>query len=1726
MILDFQNNGAVVLTTQEPGAFLNFRWEPGDGSVYINVSPSSDVSAGILWVNGLDISDEAGIYGDSSINTELFLSDAGDPSVASLFLYTRELGPFDANLLLDVGFPQMLSGWGTPVGSWTTFTTSGRNITNGTTFGSGGTVTSNTMSALSNIDIDLSINLNVISGPIPSFTLFEQPSGNSTVFSISAGQNSFSMTTLSDTTSITIEFSYLSTFGSFSADLDIFQSRSIDVSVLNRPYIVSSESVNLSETSNVQVEGDISYMLLRTNPKFSGNIKLTIDPSNYLYLDTFKVSDILTNKLYRRQRVSANSVFSGDIRKIFSSMPLGEMYKLDAANTLDIAIPKTDFFDQYNLNYNYGARLFEDELYEEDYALLAPLWINNKLPDYFAIFRIPGVINEETYPAPGEEEDLSGLADKFFREGELMESWGIKEGAPLGTYLRNHLKELSQVISPMFLSLSDPNLKDPDPNTWYGIAIDKGIITGRSETTYFFDEKTSNFTDLNAFCSQGFERLNLLCPNLINMEFAFNDTDVSVYTMQRYFGLYLTENPLYEIAYYSSDPDSSIRVISLDGKDSNEFFNSSIFDSEGNIKAEYGNRLFTLDDILSIKRITNVHEVDGTQKSPINEWVNKPGVNIFSAKVKKTENLQPFISIGINGILSQGEHLRIVDFTDYKIWEILGTETDLLEAGESWTYATEYAESGYPTLYRTLFSTRGTAEDQNNAIWKAWNVFQDYSNTPFRTFVKRIESQSLVIEDWASSHDIKFQRLTAQTTSHIFDSLTGDYDSSSGFNSAAGYGDIVFYGVLTPTISDFQRLKYDSSLGPINFELFGDRMSITVDIFNPASYNFYSIDSSFADVFEPNMLYLSPDKWYRLVQGFDISTALDHSFQYIQDPTSAANKISIITEKPIITINEYWNAYDVYPLIISLMGVVPVKDFDFTVYDSITEEPSLGIDMDFRSSYWYRRDGDASTFSFTVDADSSIAIRCFNSYDIVGGSGTIIIGSDSSTYSGSLSSPFKFNTFDSSATVQATTKTVITYAVLDGSASFKSYKDGYSEEILGDYYQSYDPSRGLYGAKELKYGLTVPTVVKWTGIGTDCRNNPIRLLLDGSILDVSTNFIPTSSSFIGEIFYPSFKYLSSGDRNWEDYVFFDINDSIMYEEDGNTVYSTFKEFMISNPYSDIFSKLLYSNNNVDGTKLRSSIAYYNNYKNTVDSIINGLSLSFRIAESARNILDIQDWNRFRISAIAVPSRNRDNNKPIEVFINENTETILIVWYQGNDILNYSFRNSSKMPGKGVLDPSVLSVNDIQWRGFNHTSKYFSHVKTPFGVNNATLSSNIFNIYGISNTYDGSIASPFNQINLNFGDNIFSIFNAYDGNDMIGSGFEFYGRSYDTFRQYVNYEYFKQAGTYGPLVANLAYSYMQNSNLYLEDTCNWNTLNSILVSNRIEYYIFRGNSLFTSSSFSVNPIAISINSPREYNGVTTYSGWYRPKFNNILEFSSNEEKEISDIVKKDFIFGNTNIKSYKDIPQLWYNKVVQNVTSFDISVGNSIGFVSGWNPFKSQWDSRYYYLYSGLSKSEIDGYNSTKELPSYFASKLIKLPEALALDSWTNTTTNEEYGENRLSLSYNLTRTIVNIFKNTDTFISNWSDLSQADNVIDGYIKKTILSYYNISKSKIKVDIWRKPYKGESSRIAYSLDSSFEKWDAANIDGNLAYVNNEYIYTINTAPTPVFVYFVKFTLFEK
>ncbi len=961
-------NDAIVLTSQNRGAFLNFSFETGDPSYYL--IPSIDpIDLGIMYINGLDVS----IYEPSS---GYALEVSADSSVASFLVYPGTNDDFDYNLKINVYDTSAIDGG--------------------------------------------------------------------------------------------IVFDY-------------------DVSVLNRPFIISSDNVNSYPIENVQAEGDTSYLLLRSNPKFSGNIKLVIDPSNLLYLDTFKVSNILSNKLYRKQSVSASSVFSGDVRNVFADLPLGEMYRVDAEDTLDIEIPHTEFEKQYDLNYSYGARLFKDDLYPEDYAMLAPLWVNNQLPDYFVIFRLDGVYNPETY----DNLSLADLATDYLKDSELVTSWGMKEDTPLGGYLRNYQTELKKYRSPLFLSLSDPAQSDFDPNTWHGIAVDKGIVTGRSEIPYFFDQRAGNFTDMNAFLSEGFERNNLLCSNLINMEYVFSDGDVSLYSMDRYFGLYVTENELYKIAYYSGDPDgSTAEIISLDGKDSSAFFNSIIFDaSDGGLSDSYKNRIFTLDDVLSVNRISNKNIADGTDWNNIEQWTNKPGAHIFSAEVEEVE-VNAFVSLKLNVPLVQGEHLRVLDMAANEIWEVMGIDSEILEAGESWTYATVSASEGYPTLYRTCFSTKGEISDQIQAIESAFDVFKEYEyEAPFRTGVVKSDTLSLIRDD-DNYQDLFFQRLTAQT-------VANPLEVNSPFNTAADYDDINFYGRLDPTEADFERiLAADPSFGPINMEIFGDRMSMILNFIDPSGYFMYSMDASFGTDFTDNVLYQSlDDGWYRLIRGEDVSTLLPYNYEYVTDPANEEEKIIIFTEHEISLIQEnIWNAFDVYPLVISLMGINPVKDMDFTVYDS---------DLGYESEYWYDRSDDVSIYNKVISGGDSYTIDYRGSFEILSGDGSISIGVDVSAYS----SGFRFNTFNFDASIVADSKTTMIYEVLDGTKTYTSFKSGASEEDLNDYYQDASTK------KLLRYGLTVPFVTKWEALGNDVRGNPMRLMLDGSILEnenspYKSNFLP------------------------------------------------------------------------------------------------------------------------------------------------------------------------------------------------------------------------------------------------------------------------------------------------------------------------------------------------------------------------------------------------------------------------------------------------------------------------------------------------------------------------------------------------------------------------------------------------------------------------------------------
>lgn len=287
-----------------------------------------------------------------------------------------------------------------------------------------------------------------------------------------------------------------------------------------------------------------------------------------------------------------------------------------------------------------------------------------------------------------------------------------------------------------------------------------------------------------------------------------------------------------------------------------------------------------------------------------------------------------------------------------------------------------------------------------------------------------------------------------------------------------------------------------------------------------------------------------------------------------------------------------------------------------------------------------------------------------------------------------------------------------------------------------------------------------------------------------------------------------------------------------------------------------------------------------------------------------------------------------------------------------------------------------------------------------------------------------------------------------------------------------------------------------------------------------YYVLRGNTVYNSYDFGTSPLSIIINSPKTYAGISTYGGWFKPKFNSILEFKSDENAELINLVDRDFIFSNTNLRLYNDLPQLWYNKVNSAVTALDISVGNAITYISGYNVFKSLWDASYYIKDS----SYINGYESPDELSSFFGSKLPKLPNDLTLENWDITTASSSQTSTEIILMFNLTRAIINKFKTNSTFIDNWAGLTSADNVIDSYVKNTIVTYYNISQSKLIVNFYYKSYGNQL--LYYMYENDFINDGKQNFNGQLLYENDEYIYKMVIPKSGNFSYFVSFIMTEK
>ena len=285
-----------------------------------------------------------------------------------------------------------------------------------------------------------------------------------------------------------------------------------------------------------------SYSLIRTNPKLTANVKVVSDGTD-IYLESFSANTRLSSQKFKAFKVNSTSTYDQDVFKFFDfgKFPKEAAYEVFQEYEDDAVLSK--YGNQYEMFYCAGTRSVASESYSQSLATLAPLWLNEQLPNYFVVFRLdnPAAVNNfraATENANTKEAQTSAEFNKNVLENcTAIKTFDLTEGTPLGSYIRNYRNQESFPEVPLNISW-----RKDEPILWNGISYKSGGFTSSGNFAYEdLVVKDSTIIQDEYLFTQGFQNNGILLANLLNMEFLFDDPTADDYSINRYFGMYVND---------------------------------------------------------------------------------------------------------------------------------------------------------------------------------------------------------------------------------------------------------------------------------------------------------------------------------------------------------------------------------------------------------------------------------------------------------------------------------------------------------------------------------------------------------------------------------------------------------------------------------------------------------------------------------------------------------------------------------------------------------------------------------------------------------------------------------------------------------------------------------------------------------------------------------------------------------------------------------------------------------------------------------------------------------------------------------------------------------------------------------------------------------------------------------------------------------------------------------
>ena len=454
-------------------------------------------------------------------------------------------------------------------------------------------------------------------------------------------------------------------------------------------------------------------VILRTNPLLTSNVKLVTDSSGELYLDSISANKTLSDQRYKKFAIDSTGHLAYDIAKFYDKTPLKAAYGVLRKDS-DTSVYR-EYQKQYEEQYHYGATLNSYKEFSENIRFMAPLWIDEKLPEYFVVYRIEEPVS--TMPLTN---DLYGINDRIMTmlsNATIVKAFDMRPGSKLGNYLHRFANDPDRPLAPLTASFE----KD-GKTSWNGIDLIKGGFTQKSEFIYnaFVNNDRPEILN-NAFITEGFGRNNLVSANLINLEFLFEDFD-NPYEVNRYIGIYVNAHE--EGSFKHTKYDGTYLTINPSTVDTN-------FDLTGTslVATDMLPTLDLVDPVLqwvksgdSFAHIKN--NAEGKVLDPYKLKVN--AFDITADKyVKKLDTLQiynllddsrDYLTITVNGNPNIGDTY------------ILGVLTEVIISGDTTPFKI-VAEPVLPagTYEDHKFSNKGTVEQVTFAMMGAIKNIEDLS---------------------------------------------------------------------------------------------------------------------------------------------------------------------------------------------------------------------------------------------------------------------------------------------------------------------------------------------------------------------------------------------------------------------------------------------------------------------------------------------------------------------------------------------------------------------------------------------------------------------------------------------------------------------------------------------------------------------------------------------------------------------------------------------------------------------------------------------------------------------------------------------------------------------------------------------------------------------------------------------------------------------------------------